>query len=525
MPRPPALALPEVFLGLIPGWGGAYLLPNLIGIENALEVVISNPLKQNRMLKPQQAFDLGIADAIFPAANFLEDSLQVGRRRAHRRDQGQAQERAGQDRARSSSGTIAIRWRAKMLESRIGTVPKSPVRRARPARRREERHEGRGLRRARTRRSPTSSRATSSAASIYAFNLVQKRAKRPAGAPDKALAKKVTKVGVIGAGLMASQFALLFVRRLQVPVRHHRPRPGARRQGRRLHPRRDRQARGEGPHRRATRRTACGRSSPARPTRPTSRTATGSSRPSSRSSASSSRCSPRSSSIIADDAILATNTSSLSVEEIGAKLAHPERLVGFHFFNPVAVMPLIEVVKTPQTTDAALSTALSSAENLGKNAVSPPTPPGFVVNRLLAKVMGEAARAVDEGTPFADGREGVRAARPADDAVPAHRPRRAEGRRARAGHAWRARSPTGSIAVGELPRARRATARSSRRTRGQGHRLDEGAREGRSRRRRLDPRERGRDPAPRAGRPRAARSRLMLDEGVVAARSRTSTSA
>ena len=56
------------------------------------------------------------------------------------------------------------------------------------------------------------------AASIYAFNLVQKRAKRPAGAPDKALAQKVTKVGVIGAGLMASQFALLFVRRLQVPV-------------------------------------------------------------------------------------------------------------------------------------------------------------------------------------------------------------------------------------------------------------------------------------------------------------------
>ena len=70
-----ALALPEVFLGIIPGWGGAYLVPNLIGIENALEVVISNPLKQNRMLKPQQAFELGLMDAIFPAANFLENSL------------------------------------------------------------------------------------------------------------------------------------------------------------------------------------------------------------------------------------------------------------------------------------------------------------------------------------------------------------------------------------------------------------------------------------------------------------------
>src|SRR5690606_22615024 len=56
--------------------------------------------------------------------------------------------------------------------------------------------------------------------------------------------------------------------------------------------------------------------------------------------------------IISENAIIATNTSSLSVEEIGAKLQHPERLVGFHFFNPVAVMPLIEVVKTPTTDDA-----------------------------------------------------------------------------------------------------------------------------------------------------------------------------
>ena len=57
-------------------------------------------------------------------------------------------------------------------------------------------------------------------ASIYAFDLVQKRAKRPAGAPDKSLAQKVQKVGIIGAGLMASQFALLFARKLKVPVLH-----------------------------------------------------------------------------------------------------------------------------------------------------------------------------------------------------------------------------------------------------------------------------------------------------------------
>ena len=70
-----ALALPEVFLGLIPGWGGAWLLPNLIGIKNALTVMVENPLKTNRTLSPAQALDMGIADAMFPSARFLEDSI------------------------------------------------------------------------------------------------------------------------------------------------------------------------------------------------------------------------------------------------------------------------------------------------------------------------------------------------------------------------------------------------------------------------------------------------------------------
>src|SRR5690606_36219578 len=104
---------------------------------------------------------------------------------------------------------------------------------------------------------------------------------------------------------------------------------------------------------------------------------------------------------VSPEAILATNTSSLSVEQIGAKLAHPERLVGFHFLNPVAVMPLIEVVKTPKTTDVALATAMATAAKLKKTAVITKDTPGFVVNRVLAKVLGEAMHAVENGTSFA----------------------------------------------------------------------------------------------------------------------------
>src|SRR5690606_34184299 len=119
------LALPEVFLGIIPGWGGAWLLPNLIGIENALKVVIENPLKQNRMLKPEQALELGIVDAMFPPATFLEDSIRwadgviSGRIKVKRKNEPGKLERA-------LKWDVAIGIARKTLESRIGTVAKSP---------------------------------------------------------------------------------------------------------------------------------------------------------------------------------------------------------------------------------------------------------------------------------------------------------------------------------------------------------------------------------------------------------------
>ncbi len=71
----PAFSLPEVFLGLVPGWGGCVLLPNLIGADRAVSVIIENSLNQNRQLKGKQVFELGIADALFEGADFLEQSL------------------------------------------------------------------------------------------------------------------------------------------------------------------------------------------------------------------------------------------------------------------------------------------------------------------------------------------------------------------------------------------------------------------------------------------------------------------
>ena len=121
--------------------------------------------------------------------------------------------------------------------------------------------------------------------------------------------------------------------------------------------------------------------------------------------------------VVRPDCVLATNTSSLSVTEMAAELEHPERVVGFHFFNPVAVLPLLEIVRAERTDDATLATAFAVGKTLKKSCVLVKDAPAFVVNRLLTRFLGEVIASVDEGTPIevADTRPGP--AGPADVAV------------------------------------------------------------------------------------------------------------
>lgn len=392
-----AIAFPEVFLGIIPGWGGATLLPNLIGIENALKVIVSNPLQNNRMLKPKQALELGIFDEMFGAASFLEqsvawaDGVLAGTTKVERPNEPGKIERM-------TKWPIAIKVARDTVKGRLGTAAKSPYAAIDLLAAAKDNDVAAGFAREDEALAELIS-GDQFAASIYAFDLVQKRAKRPAGAPDKELAKKVQKVGIIGAGLMASQFALLFARKLRVPVVITDLDQGRVDKGvAYIHGEIDKM------HGKGRLSNDDANQVKALVTGTTDKSLFAD-------------CDwvieavfeelsvkqqvfAEIEPIIAEDAILATNTSSLSVEQIGAKLKHPERLVGFHFFNPVAVMPLIEVVKSPATGEGALSTAMVIAKKLGKSAIITADRPGFVVNRLLAKVMGEAARALDEGTPL-----------------------------------------------------------------------------------------------------------------------------
>jgi 3-hydroxybutyryl-CoA dehydrogenase len=96
------------------------------------------------------------------------------------------------------------------------------------------------------------------------------------------------------------------------------------------------------------------------------------------------------------DAVLATNTSALSVTEIAAATTSPERVVGMHFFNPAPLMPLVEVVRAELTSDEAVAAALDVVERLGKVAVPCHDTPGFVVNRVLIPLLNDCVRVIDE---------------------------------------------------------------------------------------------------------------------------------
>jgi 3-hydroxyacyl-CoA dehydrogenase/enoyl-CoA hydratase/carnithine racemase len=390
----PAVGLPEVMLGLVPGWGGAYLLPNLIGPERAAKVFVENPLNQGRVLKGREAFELGIADAIFNGADYLEQSLiwadgvLTGAITVERPeiDRGEAW-----DTAVKNAGFFA--W-AKTGDA--SPAAKKAV-------------ELLGLAKTATRDEGFAAEDDALAAaatqpellaSLYSFDLVQKRAKRPAGAPDKSLAQPVTKVGIIGAGLMASQFALLFVQRLKVPV---------------VMVDLDQERADAGVayvHAELDKRLAKGRASQDATNRLKALVSASVDYAEAFSDADfiieavfeemsvKKTVFANAEKVAPEGAVFATNTSSLSITEMAADLQHPERVVGFHFFNPVAVMPLLEIIRGEKTSDVALATAFAAGRGLGKTTILVKDSPSFIVNRLLGRFMGEVARIADEGTPI-----------------------------------------------------------------------------------------------------------------------------
>lgn len=390
----PAVALPEVFLGLVPGWGGCWTLPNLIGVEGALKVVIDNPLSNNTTLSGAEAARLGLADQLLEPADFLERSLawagQVVRGEV-------AVERPDVDRDEAAwEGAIAAARRA--VTARTGGSSRSAYRALDllSAARTASREEGFA---AEDEALGDLLMSDELRAGLYAFDLVQRRARKPAGAPDRSLARPVTKVGIVGAGLMASQLALLFVRRLEVPV---------------IMTDLDQERVDKGVahvHAEIDKLAAKGRLDQDRVNRYKAlisgdTTKAGMADVELVIEAVFEEMSVKQQvwaeveAVVSPECVLASNTSSLSITQMASRLEHPERVVGLHFFNPVAVMPLLEVITGERTDDATLATAFAVGRQLKKTTVLCADSPSFIVNRLLGRFMSDMARIVDAGTPI-----------------------------------------------------------------------------------------------------------------------------
>ncbi|MED7949136.1 3-hydroxyacyl-CoA dehydrogenase NAD-binding domain-containing protein [Kitasatospora sp. NPDC058201] len=397
----PAFSLPEVFLGLVPGWGGCTVLPNLIGPAKAVKVIIENSMAQNKQLKGKDVFELGIADAIFEPADFLEQSL-LWAARVLKGDV--TVEREEIDRGKAWDDAVA--WGRLVADAKVHGAAPAAYRALDIIAQVKDQDLQAGF--------DAEDAALADLimggelrSGIYAFNLVQRRAKRPVGAPDKSLARPVTKVGVVGAGLMASQLALLFARRLEVPVVL-------------TDIDQERIDKGVGyVHAEIDKLLGKGRIGQDKANRLKGLVTGSLDKAAGFADADfvieavfeemgvKQTVFADLENVVSPTCVLATNTSSLSVTEMASKLKHPERVVGFHFFNPVAILPLLEIVRGEQTDDVALATAFGVSKKLRKTSVLVKDAPAFVVNRILTRFMGEIQNIIDEGTPIATVEKGV----------------------------------------------------------------------------------------------------------------------
>ena len=384
--------LPEVFLGLVPGWGGATILPKLIGPERAVQVIIHNALNNNTMMRAKDALALGVVDAIYEPADFLEKSVSFA--------------------AAILNGKLAIErkdyssdpaWESALAGGRQAALKKyggaeiaSPTAALTLIAAAQQNTKAAGFD-AEDQALADLTMSDPLRASLYAFNLIQKKRKKVEGAPKPALGRKVTRVGVVGAGLMASQLALLLLRNLKCPV-----------------------VMTDIDQERADKGVAWVKNELAKLVEKKRMSAESAARLSLLISGSADQsifagCDfvieaifeelslkqelfKNLEKIVSPECVLATNTSSLSVEKMGEGLTNPERVVGFHFFNPVAIMPLLEIARTSKTDDATTATAVGVGRELKKTMIICKDAPGFVVNRLLTRFMGEITDAVDEGT-------------------------------------------------------------------------------------------------------------------------------
>lgn len=385
-------ALPECFLGLVPGWGGTQLLPKLIGPEQAIQIIITNPLNRNKMIGAKEMVELGIADRLFPNGEFYDMSFDLlvdivdGKAKIERKP------------VDWSKLDELYKTTKAFIDGQVHGAAIAPYKALDLVKGAKDWDLDKGF--------DEESKALGELiisdqcrAGVYSFDLVQRRAKKPVGVPEVPPAK-ITKIGVIGAGLMGAQIATLFLQRYECPIIMKDIKQEFVDKGiKYVHDQVDKLVKkgkvneGKGLWMKSLVRgtldykdfgdcnyiiEAVLEEMPLKK-----------------------KVFAEVEAHIKPETILATNTSSLSITEMAKDLKNPERVVGFHFFNPVAVMPLLEIVKGAKTNDVTLSTAFAMGKKIKKTSILVKDSAAFLVNRLLTRWMGEIMKIIDESNnPF-----------------------------------------------------------------------------------------------------------------------------
>ena len=392
-------ACPECLLGIIPGWGGTQLIPRLVGAETAVRFIVESPLRQNRMLDGRAAHELGFADRLLEPPEFVDESLAFAVELATR----PAKPSPGARHEDTSAEDTLRRARAQLDDAVHGAAP-APYRALDLI---EGSLAGWSLEdgyRAEEDAVAELLPGPQAQASLYAFDLVERRAKRSPGLA--AGPRPVSRVGIVGAGLMATQLATLFLRRLELPLvitdvdeQALERASGAIEAELSGLVARGRYDEGKASFLASLVHTTAGLDEFAdcdfvleavfeeldlkR------------------------RVFSELEAVVSPECVLATNTSALSVGAMAEGLEHPERVVGLHFFNPVALLPLVEVVRAPRTDDTTLATTYELATKLRKRPVLVADAPAFVVNRILTRLLSVVLGALERGNSVAEADEAI----------------------------------------------------------------------------------------------------------------------
>jgi 3-hydroxyacyl-CoA dehydrogenase/enoyl-CoA hydratase/3-hydroxybutyryl-CoA epimerase len=394
------IGLPEVLLGIFPAWGGTTRLPRLVGLAAALDLILTG-----RALDARRAEKAGLIARAVPAA-WLEDSAErhlahVARRPARQRRDRYRPRSLGEwflDATTPGRALVFSQARKSVLERTGGNYP-APLEVLRVLERTFGRSEAQGLAAEADGVAPlVTGPVCKNLVRIFRLSEDAKRANVVADPGVKPAT--IGRMALVGAGVMGAGIAELASRQ-GVTVRMREVKPEALQRGlqviRAVIDERNRRRRGAA-------REVDGQMARVLPTLDLTGMA---------------HADFALEAVVEDldvkrrvfaelevrvpeDALLATNTSSLSVDALASGLLHPGRFVGFHFFNPVHRMPLVEVVRGARTTDAALVTAVALARRLGKTPVVVRDSPGFLVNRVLMPYLREALHLLEEGFAVPD---------------------------------------------------------------------------------------------------------------------------